>query len=78
MSTQKDSTMLRHQVHFLHGCSSQVRILAAVFLTTLSLGSFSLAVELPPDFTGLFYPGIPEGVLEAIASRAASQLAAAA
>ncbi len=26
-----------------------------------------------PDFTGLFYPGIPEGALEAIASRAAPQ-----
>jgi len=41
--------MLRHQIHFLRSHSSQVRILAAVFLITLSLGSFSLAVELPPD-----------------------------
>jgi acetyl esterase/lipase len=51
--------MLRPQVHFLRGCSSQVRILAAVFLTTLSLDSISFAVELPPDLP-LWERGSPE------------------
>ena len=41
--------MLRHPIHFLRSRSSLLRILAAVFATTSSLGSFSLAIELPPE-----------------------------
>jgi hypothetical protein len=41
--------MSRHDIHFLRSHLSRVRILAAIFLTTLSPSSSSLAVELPAE-----------------------------